>query len=71
MDNLPTGAGHAWLYIEPDGDVLPAQGINQVLGNILKDPWETIWQIKKKADCNAESDCHIIGLFLYPALELT
>jgi len=44
MDNLPKGAGHAWLYIEPDGDVLPAQGINQVLGNILKDPWETLWQ---------------------------
>jgi len=38
------GAGRAWLYVEPDGDVLPAQGINQVLGNILSDPWEQIWQ---------------------------
>ena len=37
------GAGRAWLYIEPDGDVLPSQGINQVLGNFLTDPWETIW----------------------------
>lgn len=37
------GAGRAWLYIEPDGDVLPGQGINMVLGNIIKDPWETIW----------------------------
>ncbi len=40
----PAGAGHSWLYIEPDGDVLPGQGINQVLGNILKDPWETLWR---------------------------
>ena len=44
MDNPPSGAGHAWLYIEPDGDVLPAQGVNQVLGNILRDPWENLWR---------------------------
>jgi MoaA/NifB/PqqE/SkfB family radical SAM enzyme len=44
MDNLPLGAGHTWLYIEPDGDVHPAQGINQVLGNVLSDPWEKLWQ---------------------------
>jgi hypothetical protein len=44
QDNPVTGAGHSWLYIEPDGDVLPAQGINQVLGNILRDPWETLWK---------------------------
>jgi hypothetical protein len=44
LDDLPSGAGHSWLYIEPDGDVLPAQGVNQVLGNILKDPWETLWR---------------------------
>ncbi len=37
------GAGRAWLYVEPDGDVLPAQGINQILGNLLTDPWEKIW----------------------------
>ena len=37
------GAGRAWLYIEPDGDVLPAQGINRVLGNMLTDPWDKIW----------------------------
>lgn len=41
----PEGAGKAWLYVEPDGDVLPAQGMyDQVLGNLLKDPWEDIWQ---------------------------
>jgi len=44
LDSPPTGAGHSWLYIEPDGDVLPTQGINQVLGNILRDPWEKLWR---------------------------
>ncbi len=44
QDSPPSGAGHAWLYIEPDGDVLPSQGINQVLGNILRDPWEALWR---------------------------
>ncbi|MBN1485875.1 MAG: radical SAM protein [Chloroflexia bacterium] len=33
-----------YLYIEPDGDVLPAQGYNAVLGNILRDPWKAIWE---------------------------
>jgi MoaA/NifB/PqqE/SkfB family radical SAM enzyme len=37
------GAGRAWMYIEPDGDVLPAQGINKILGNFLRDDWKTIW----------------------------
>jgi hypothetical protein len=44
VDNQPPGAGHAWLYIEPDGDVLPAQGVTQILGNILSDPWEKLWR---------------------------
>ncbi|MBE0410891.1 MAG: radical SAM protein [Anaerolineales bacterium] len=39
----PEAAGRAWLYVEPDGDILPAQGINQVLGNFLTDPWDKIW----------------------------
>lgn len=43
LDVPPVGAGRAWLYVEPDGDVLPAQGINQVLGNFLRDPWSDIW----------------------------
>jgi hypothetical protein len=37
------GAGRAWMYIEPDGDVLPMQDGKPVLGNLLKDPWEQIW----------------------------
>lgn len=40
----PDGAGKAWLYIEPDGDVLPTQGqYTHILGNMLTDPWENIW----------------------------
>jgi len=42
--DAPAGAGKAWLYVEPDGDVLPAQGINKVLGNMLTDPWKKIWK---------------------------
>ncbi len=38
----PAGAGSAFLYIEPDGDVLPAQGINRVLGNFLSEDWDAI-----------------------------
>jgi organic radical activating enzyme len=39
-DNVPEGAGKAWLYVEPDGDVLPTQGMaDKVLGNFLKDDW--------------------------------
>ena len=41
--DLPEGSGRAWLYVEPDGDVLPAQEINKVLGNLLTDTWEEIW----------------------------
>jgi hypothetical protein len=48
-----SGAGRVWLYVEPDGDVLPAQGQNRVLGNFLSAPWETIWQ-----KAQAEADSH-------------
>lgn len=38
------GAGRVWLYVEPDGDVLPAQGSSEkVLGNLLRDEWKTIY----------------------------
>jgi MoaA/NifB/PqqE/SkfB family radical SAM enzyme len=43
-DEVPSGAGKAWLYVEPDGDVLPTQGMaDKILGNLLKDPWEKIY----------------------------
>ncbi len=44
IDTPPELAGRAWLYLEPDGDVLPSQEINQVLGNFLTDLWQTIWK---------------------------
>jgi radical SAM protein with 4Fe4S-binding SPASM domain len=31
------------MAIEPDGTVLPCQSFYKPLGNILKDPWERIW----------------------------
>ncbi|MEX2143505.1 MAG: radical SAM protein, partial [Anaerolineales bacterium] len=43
-----TGDGKAWLYVEPDGDVLPGQGINKKLGNMLKDDWKKIWKGRGK-----------------------
>lgn len=43
LEDPPQGAGRAWLYVEPDGDVLPAQGVDRVLGNMLRDPWAAIW----------------------------
>jgi MoaA/NifB/PqqE/SkfB family radical SAM enzyme len=43
-DEVPSGAGKVWLYVEPDGDVLPAQGeAGKILGNFLRDPWEKIY----------------------------
>ncbi len=45
---LLSGTGKAWFYVEPDGDVLPAQGNNQVLGNLLNDDWEGIWHKSPK-----------------------
>ena len=45
-DRIPSGAGKSWLYVEPDGDVLPAQGLaDKVLGNILVDSWEKIYRL--------------------------
>ena len=38
------GVGRDWLYVEPDGDVLPGQGVNQVLGNFINSSWEQIWK---------------------------
>jgi hypothetical protein len=41
---VPEGAGKAWLYVEPDGDVLPAQGSSaNVMGNLLRDQWKQIY----------------------------
>ena len=46
-DAVPEGAGKAWMYVEPDGDVLPAQGMaDRVLGNLLRDEWNVIFSNK-------------------------
>ena len=37
-------AGEYSLCIEPNGDVLPCQSYYVAAGNILRDPWEDIWQ---------------------------
>jgi hypothetical protein len=43
-DDIPEGAGKTWMYVEPDGDILPAQGeADKVLGNFLRDDWESIF----------------------------
>ncbi len=43
-NTIPEGAGKAWLYVEPDGDVLPSQGnSDKVLGNLLRDDWQKIY----------------------------
>ncbi len=43
-DEIPAGAGKAWMYVEPDGDILPAQGEpDKILGNFLEDNWEIIF----------------------------
>lgn len=37
-----SGAGRGWLYVEPDGDVLPGQGISHRLGNLINDKWDKV-----------------------------
>lgn len=32
------------MCVEPDGGVIPCQSYYQQLGNILNDPWESIWE---------------------------
>lgn len=46
----PQGAGRAWLYVEPDGDVLPAQGGALPLGNLPREGWEAVWARARAAD---------------------
>ena len=31
------------MCVEPDGGVLPCQSYYHQLGNLLSDPWESIW----------------------------
>jgi hypothetical protein len=46
-DDVPKGAGKVWLYVEPDGDVVPSQRMaDKVLGNLLTDSWSSIYPAK-------------------------
>ena len=46
-DDIPKGAGKVWLYVEPDGDVVPSQRMaGKVLGNLLTDSWSAIYPPK-------------------------
>ena len=58
------------MCVEPDGSVLPCQSYYQRLGNILDDPWDSIWNHKlsvrlrerqnlpqKCSDCALVSEC--------------
>ena len=36
-------AGEYSMCIEPNGDVLPCQSFYVAAGNVLRDPWESIW----------------------------
>jgi len=42
-ENVPAGAGTAWLYVEPDGDVLRSpRNTRDRLGNLLTDDWNSL-----------------------------
>jgi hypothetical protein len=44
-ESTTSGAGKTWLYVEPDGDVLPSQGLaDQILGNLLTDSFEKLYR---------------------------
>jgi hypothetical protein len=40
----PNQTRGAWIYVEPDGDILSTQGQAEVLGNLLTTDWESIWK---------------------------
>jgi radical SAM protein with 4Fe4S-binding SPASM domain len=44
------------MCIEPDGSVLPCQSYYQSLGNILKDPWDNIWNHPLSISLRERSD---------------
>ena len=49
-DEYPQGAGKSWIYIEPDGDVLPGQDILTPSGNLLTGNWEDIAAALRKQE---------------------
>ncbi|MHA2060172.1 MAG: radical SAM protein [Candidatus Ranarchaeia archaeon] len=51
------------MAIEPNGDVLPCQSYYEPLGNLMSDPWKTIWehplskQLRKHQHTNLMPEC--------------
>lgn len=41
-DEQVSGAGKAWVYLEPDGDLKPGQSDPRLLGSFLREPWEAL-----------------------------
>jgi radical SAM protein with 4Fe4S-binding SPASM domain len=54
------------MCVEPDGAVLPCQSYYQSLGNILNDPWESIWNhelaMELRERANLPVKCHECSL---------
>ena len=54
------------MCIEPNGDVLPCQSYYTSLGNILADPWQSIWQhdlaVSLRERRNLPDECHSCAL---------
>jgi MoaA/NifB/PqqE/SkfB family radical SAM enzyme len=44
LQHGPRCMGDVAVRIEPDGAVIPASGAHQSAGNLLRDPWQRIWQ---------------------------
>jgi radical SAM protein with 4Fe4S-binding SPASM domain len=55
------------MCVEPDGAVIPCQSFYQPLGNILSDPWESIWEhdlaIWLRERHYAPEECQICDVF--------
>ena len=56
------------MCVEPDGGVLPCQSYYQPLGNILNDPWDSIWNHSLSSSIrereyipNECQDCSVLG----------
>jgi len=56
------------MCVEPDGGVLPCQSYYQPVGNILHDPWESIWDHELSTSIrernyipDACKDCELLG----------
>jgi radical SAM protein with 4Fe4S-binding SPASM domain len=56
------------MCIEPDGSVLPCQSYYQPLGNLLLDPWDSIWNhdlaVSLRERRNLPIDCQACALLL-------